>query len=143
VAVPAHKARAQDVDPAVADAVEKARATISAAGVHGVSLHSVAEATGAPSDKARAMLAVLERQGAAVHAGDLWFARAVVDDLRERMVRHFASAKTIGVIAFKALGDVPRKQAVLLLEHFDQAGLTRRVGDARVLRDGAAIRKEK
>jgi selenocysteine-specific elongation factor len=79
------------------------------------------------------MLAALERQGKAVRVGDLWLASAKVEDLRARVVRHFEGAPTLSVIEFKELGDLPRKQAVLLLEYFDQAGLTRRKGETRVL----------
>ena len=131
VAVLAHRARA--VDPGIADAVERARGVLATAGMHGASLGKVGDVTAAPADQARAMLAFLERQGAAVRAGDLWFAREVVDELRERLVRHLEGSGTVTVIEFKSLGDVPRKQAVLLLEHFDQVGLTRRKGDVRVM----------
>jgi selenocysteine-specific elongation factor len=131
VAVVAHRARS--VDPEIAGAVERARTALADAGIHGASLAKVAEATSAPADRARAMLAFLERQGAAIHAGDLWFAREVVDQLRGRVVRHFEGSTTMTVIEFKGLGEAPRKQAVLLLEYFDQVGLTRRKGDVRVL----------
>jgi selenocysteine-specific elongation factor len=124
---------ARRVDPALAGAVERARTELVAAGPHGVSQNAIAEATSAPADRARAMLAVLERQGAAVRAGDLWFAAEVVRQLREKLALHLARSPSITVIEFKALGALPRKQAVLLLEHFDQVGLTRRMGDARVL----------
>jgi hypothetical protein len=59
--------------------------------------------------------------------------RVLVEDLRKRVVLHFSAAPTLSVIEFKELGDLPRKQAVLLLEHFDQVGLTRRKGETRVL----------
>jgi selenocysteine-specific elongation factor len=121
------------VDPSLTGAVERARSELVAAGAHGVSLNAIAEATSTPADRARAMLAVLERQGAAVRAGDLWFAADVVRDLRDKVALPLARSPSITVIEFKALGALPRKQAVLLLEYFDQVGLTRRMGDARVL----------
>jgi len=131
VAILAFKARA--ADPALNAAVERARAELVAARAHGVSLVKVAEATGGPSDRARAILAALERQGAAVKAGDLWFSREIVDEMWQHVTVHLSRSPRLTVLEFKALGDLPRKQAVLLLEHFDQAGLTRRTGDARVL----------
>ena len=91
---------------------------------------------GARRDRARAMLAALERQGAAVRAGDLWFSDAVVKELRAKLTLHLARSPSITVIEFKALGALARKQAILLLEHFDQTGLTRRRGEARVLLRG-------
>ncbi len=124
---------ARRVDPELAGAVERARNEIGVAGTRGVSQNAIAEATGATADRARAMLAALERQGAAIHAGDLWFAAEVVRELAGRVVAHLSKSQRITVIEFKELGALPRKQAVLVLEHFDQVGLTRRVGDARVL----------
>jgi hypothetical protein len=57
-----------------------------------------------------------------------------VDDARAHLTRHFAGARTLSVIEFKAATGLARKQAVAMLEHFDALGLTRREGDARVLR---------
>jgi selenocysteine-specific elongation factor len=131
VAVPALGTRSLDAN--LAGAVERATREIERAGAHGVSASRVAETTGAPPDQVRAMLAALERQGKAVHVGDLWLSRVLVEDLRKRVVLHFSAAPTLSVIEFKELGDLPRKQAVLLLEHFDQVGLTRRKGETRVL----------
>jgi selenocysteine-specific elongation factor len=126
-------ARSIKVDPALAGALERARAELGTAGAHGVSANRIAEVTSAPPPRVRAILAALERQGAAVHAGDLWFASELVEGLRARVVGHFAAAKSLTVIEFKTMGGLARKQAVLLLEHFDQVGLTRRAGEARVL----------
>jgi selenocysteine-specific elongation factor len=125
--------RVQSLDPTLAGALERARAELVNSGARGTSAPRVAELTHAPPEHVRAILAALERQGAAVHLGDLWFAREFVDTLRERVGRHFAAAASLTVIEFKSLGVLARKQAVLLLEHFDQIGLTRRKGDARVL----------
>jgi selenocysteine-specific elongation factor len=102
-------------------------------GVHGASLARVVEGTGTTSERARALLAALERSGAAVRAGDLWFDRRVVDHVRARAVEHLQRASRLTVIELKELCGLPRRQAILLLEHFDVAGLTRRVGDVRLL----------
>jgi selenocysteine-specific elongation factor len=126
----------RSLDAALAGAVERARAELASSGVRGLSATRVAEVTRSPPDRVRAMMAALEREGQAVRAGDLWFARGLIDDLRNRVVRHFADKPTLSVIEFKELAALPRNQAVLLLEHFDQTGLTRRKGDARVLRAG-------
>lgn len=131
VAVPAR--RSGQLDPALARTLERAQAELGDAGVHGISVTRVAEVTRAPPDRVRAVLASLERQGAAVRTGDLWFASAVVANLRARLVEHLARAVNMTVLEFKTLGGLPRKQAVLLLEHFDQVGITRRDGEVRVL----------
>jgi selenocysteine-specific elongation factor len=79
------------------------------------------------------VLAAIERQGESVRLDDLWFAREFVDTLRAAVVDHFSVKASLTVIEFKSLGSLARKQAVLVLEHFDQIGLTRREGDARIL----------
>jgi selenocysteine-specific elongation factor len=131
VAVPGLGTRS--LDPKLAGAVEKAGTELESTRAHGLSAARVTEVTGAAADSVRAMMAALERQGKAVHLGDLWFARSFVEELRARVKQHFAAKPTLTVIEFKELGALPRKQAVLLLEHFDQVGLTLRKGDARIL----------
>jgi selenocysteine-specific elongation factor len=133
VAVPASRGR---LDPALARAAERAAAEIAASGGHGLSESRVGEIVGAAPDQARALLAQLERRGVVVRAGELWFAATVVEDLRARVIAHLGRAQTITVVDFKNLGGLPRNQAILLLEHFDQTGTTRRAGDARVLLGG-------
>jgi selenocysteine-specific elongation factor len=116
-------ARAQRVTKALADA-----------GAAGASEHTLGEKTQASPADLRAALQRLARDGQAVRLGELWFAQGIVDDARRKMSEHFAGARTLTVIEFKALTGLARKQAVAMLEHFDQLGLTRREGDARVLR---------
>ncbi|MDB5217733.1 MAG: Selenocysteine-specific translation elongation factor [Myxococcaceae bacterium] len=124
--------------PELAGALARAAASLRDAGVHGASLARVVDATGTTPDRARAVLAALERSGGAVHAGDLWFDRAVVDHVRACAVEHLQRAAGVSVIELKHLCGLPRRQAILLLEHFDVAGLTRRTGDVRVLVGGPA-----
>jgi selenocysteine-specific elongation factor len=119
--------------PELADGVARASTLLRRAGVHGASLARVVEETRLAEGRARAVLAVLERSRAAVHAGDLWFDRHVVEDVRARAIEHLERSKQMSVIELKTLCRLPRRQAILLLEHFDASGLTRRVGDARVL----------
>jgi selenocysteine-specific elongation factor len=134
VAVPASRGR---LDPALARAASRAETEITASGGHGLSAPRVAELAGVSADEARSLLASLERRGVVVHAGDLWFGASVVEGLRARVVEHLGRAKTITVIDFKDLGGLPRNQAILLLEYFDQIGTTRRSGNARVLLGGS------
>lgn len=119
--------------PELADGLARATASLRKAGVHGASLARIVDETAATSERARALLAALERSGVAVRAGDLWFERRVVDHVRARTVEHFRHARRLSVIELKELCGLPRRQAILLLEHFDVAGLTRRVGDVRLL----------
>ena len=109
-------------------------AALNDAGAAGASEHSLGEKTETAPAELRAALQKLARDGEALRLGELWFAQGVVDDARRRMGAHFAAARTLTVIEFKALTGLARKQAVAMLEHFDRLGLTRREGDARVLR---------
>ena len=120
--------------PQASGLLEGAARALKEAGPAGASEATVAEKTRASPADVRASLQRLARDGAAVRLGELWFASEVVEEARTRMVSHFASAKTLSVIEFKQIAGLARKQAVLMLEHFDRLGLTRRVGDARVLR---------
>jgi selenocysteine-specific elongation factor len=135
VFVAIHRGR---TSPELAGALARTTASLRDAGVHGASLARVVDATGTTPDRARAVLAALERSGGAVHAGDLWFDRAVVDHVRARAVEHLQRASGVSVTELKHLCGLPRRQAILLLEHFDVAGLTRRTGDVRVLVGGPA-----
>jgi selenocysteine-specific elongation factor len=112
--------------------VGAAARAIGEAALKGVSEHGAREATGAQPREVKAILAKLVREGVAVHAGELWFARAAVDDLRARIVAHFERAPRLTIADFKTISGLGRKQAIPLLELFDREGVTRRDGDDRV-----------
>jgi selenocysteine-specific elongation factor len=82
-----------------------------------------------------ALARFLEEQGRLVRVGDGFavsseaYARA-----RQTLVDECESAGRISLARFRDLLGVGRKTAQLLLERFDADGLTRRVGDERVLR---------
>jgi selenocysteine-specific elongation factor len=113
--------------------VSDVRAAIDRAGVQGLTLFAAGEAARASTSEVRAALAWLERDGHALHLGDLWFSRTLVDAMQARAVEHLTRAKTMTVIDFKAIAGMARNQAILLLEHFDRIGVTRRQGDGRTL----------
>jgi selenocysteine-specific elongation factor len=129
---PAHGATASAAGASAR--VDALAGTLRDAGIAGATEFTLAQRAGVGAAEVRAMLQRLGRDGAAVRLGEIWFSGAVVADAREKLLRHFGAARTITVVEYKALGGFARKQAVLLLEHFDQVGLTRREGDARVLR---------
>jgi selenocysteine-specific elongation factor len=109
-------------------------AALAGAGIAGATEHTLAGVTRLPAAELRAALQKLGRDAAAVRLGEIWFAGEVVEGARQRMTQHFAGARTLSVVEFKALTGMARKQSVLMLEHFDRLGLTRREGDARVAR---------
>ena len=65
---------------------------------------------------------------------DLWFDRAAVDESRERLGEALARLPRSPSPTTATLLGTGRRHAQALLELFDREGLTRRRGDARVLR---------
>ncbi|MGH3011923.1 MAG: selenocysteine-specific translation elongation factor [Gaiellaceae bacterium] len=77
----------------------------------------------------------LEEAGRIVRLGDgLALGRAAYEEARRILVEECAQAGSITLGRFRDLLGTGRKPAQLLLERFDADGLTRRVGDERVLR---------
>ena len=77
----------------------------------------------------------LEEAGRLVRLGDgLVLGSAAYEDARRVLVEECTAAGSITLARFRDLLGTGRKPAQLLLERFDADGLTRRVGDERVLR---------
>jgi selenocysteine-specific elongation factor len=77
----------------------------------------------------------LEEQGRLVRVGDGYAVSAeAYESAREALVAECESTGRITLARFRDLLGVGRKATQLLLERFDADGLTRRVGDERVLR---------
>jgi hypothetical protein len=86
----------------------------------------------------QALARYLEREGKLVRVGDRFaVSRAAYDGARSVLVEECHSAGTITLARFRDLLSVGRRTAQLLLERFDADGVTRRVGDERVLRQSA------
>ena len=110
---------------AAGQALERTKALVAKAKLEGVSETDLAEA-GIDPKLARGAVASLERAGAIVHAGKLWFDAPSVDALAQQIRGHFAKSDTLTIADFKALTGLARKQTIPLLEHFDRLRLTRR-----------------
>ena len=83
----------------------------------------------------------LEEQGTLVRVGDGYaVSRTAFDEARATLVEECRTAGRITLARFRDLLGVGRRTAQLLLERFDADGLTRRVGDERVLRRSAVER---
>ena len=83
----------------------------------------------------------LEERGTLVRVGDGYaVSRAAYDDARAALVAECRTAGRITLARFRDLLGVGRRTAQLLLERFDADGITRRVGDERVLRRSATER---
>jgi selenocysteine-specific elongation factor len=86
----------------------------------------------------RRLARFLEEQGKLVRVGDgLAVSAAAYEEARARLVEECRESGQITLARFRDLLGVGRRTAQLLLERFDADGLTRRVGDARVLRRAA------
>jgi len=84
------------------------------------------------------LAAYLERAGRLVRLGDgLAIGRPAYDRARALLVDECRSEGSIKLARFRDLVGGGRKHAQLILERFDMDGVTRRVGDERVLRRGA------
>ena len=83
----------------------------------------------------------LEERGRLVRVGDGYAVSAdAYADARDVLVHELERSERITLARFRDLFGTSRKTAQLLLERFDADGVTRRVGDERVLRRAAAPR---
>ena len=81
----------------------------------------------------------LEAEGRMVRVGDgLAIGADAYEAARRVLVEECERAGSITLARLRDLLGTSRRPAQLLLERFDADGVTRRVGDARVLRRGAA-----
>jgi selenocysteine-specific elongation factor len=81
----------------------------------------------------------LENQGRLVRVGDgLAVSRAAYDGARAALIAECEATGRITLARLRDLLGTSRKTSQLLLERFDSDGLTRRIGDERVLRRRAA-----
>ena len=80
----------------------------------------------------------LEGQGRLVRVGDgLALGAAAYEEAKRMMVEECERAGKVTLARFRDLLGISRRPAQLLLERFDADGITRRVGDERVLRRSA------
>jgi selenocysteine-specific elongation factor len=88
----------------------------------------------------QALTRFLEERGTLVRVGDGYaIAASAFADARSTLVAELEANGRITLARFRDLLGVGRKTAQLLLERFDADGLTRRVGDERVLRRRGTI----
>ena len=100
----------------------------------------LAEAGFTPTSVEDAELArFLEDEGRLVRVGDgLAVGVAAYEEAKRMLVEECERAQKITLARFRDLLGISRRPAQLLLERFDADGLTRRVGDERVLRRSAS-----
>lgn len=94
-----------------------------------------AVALDAPEEQVRQLLRKLAREGT-VHqvVRDLFYAEETIDTLAKRFATLAAAHGRVEVVTFRDAVGLGRKRAIQILEFFDRAGYTRRVGNARMVR---------
>jgi len=83
------------------------------------------------ADTREALARLLEAEGTIVRVGDGF---VVSRELYDRGVETVRASAPVTLAGFRDAMGVSRRTAQLLLERYDADGLTRRVGDERVLR---------
>jgi len=83
----------------------------------------------------RTLLAAMEREGRVVKvATDLYYAREALEAAQAMLVDRLAANGEITAAVYRDSLNASRKFAIALLDYFDHAGVTSRVGDLRKLR---------
>jgi len=114
---------------------ERIRGEAKSAGLDPPAPREWCEQLGIDLPRFRDLVAHLEREQSLVRApGDLWFDRAAVDDLSQRVRAHLSEHGSIDTAAYKTLTGTTRRTTVPLMELLDELRVTRRDGDRRVLR---------
>jgi selenocysteine-specific elongation factor len=106
---------------------------------------AAAEAAGMTATKADDLdlARFLEQQGSLVRLGDGFVVTAATYEVaRDVLLSEARSAGEVTLARFRDLVGCGRRDAQLLLERFDEDGLTRRIGDRRVLRRAARAHPE-
>jgi selenocysteine-specific elongation factor len=126
------------LDPEAEVAVKRIREEAAAAGLEPANPREWASELGVSLERFRDLVAYLERESVLVRApGDLWFDRAAVDELCERVVAHMREHRELDTPTYKALIATTRRTAMPLMELLDELHVTRRSGDVRILRGGS------
>jgi selenocysteine-specific elongation factor len=116
-------------------AVAKIREDAKNAGLEPLSVKDWSEGLGISQELFRDLVAFLERKNEIIRApSDLFFDRAAIDALKEKVAAHLDQHDEIDTKTYKEVIGTSRRSAMPLMELLDDLHLTRRVGDVRVLR---------
>ena len=121
--------------------MEKIEGRFAAAGTNPPEPDEVAAALKADSAQVARLFHLLLTRGLLVRIpdGKVFHARAI-EDLKERLWGQRARSPVIDISEFKELSGTSRKNAIPLLEHFDQQRVTRREGNKRLILPPPATR---
>ena len=114
---------------------DKIMAEYTAAGLQPPTFKDLCSSIGSEPSETRKVLMHLVDDGKLVKVKeDLFFHKAAISDLKDRLVGFLVENEDINTSQFKDLTGTSRKYTIPLLEHFDAASITLRVGDVRKLR---------
>jgi len=132
VRLPSHRVR---LDRAEQDVATRVREAIASGRFTPPDVRQLQVDLELPQSRLLEILQVLEKEGALVRvAPDLYFDAAALERARGLLGEFLAEKPEITAAEFRNLLSASRKYAIALLDHFDRAAVTVRVGDARRLR---------
>jgi selenocysteine-specific elongation factor len=132
LSVPGHTVSLDDHAQAVARQI---RNLIAAAPLAPPDVKQLEDAVLVDRAKLTEVLRVLEREQSIVRVGaDMYFLKETLDELKRLLIEAFIDRGEVTPAMFRDRFGTSRKYAIPLLEYFDRAGVTVRVGDIRRLR---------
>jgi selenocysteine-specific elongation factor len=107
-------------------------------------LKEIEKQAGVPRNRLNEVIRVLERDGSVVRiTTDMYFLASSIEQLRATLVQFLSEKGEMNAAAFRDLIGSSRKYTIPLLEYFDRAGLTIRIGDIRKLKAPSAVAKNR
>jgi len=105
-------------------------------------LKEIEKQAAVPRNRLNEVIRLLEREGSVVRiTTDMYFLASSIEQLRATLVRFLTEKGEMNAAAFRDLIGSSRKYTIPLLEYFDRAGLTIRIGDIRKLKIAASAPK--
>jgi selenocysteine-specific elongation factor len=105
-------------------------------------LKEIEKQAAVPRNRLNEVIRLLERDGSVVRVTtDMYFLASSIEQLRGTLVRFLGEKGEMNAAAFRDLIGSSRKYTIPLLEYFDRAGLTIRIGDIRKLKISTAAAK--
>src|SRR5213593_3349204 len=106
-------------------------------------LKQIEKETGIERAKLHEVIRVMERDRAVVRvASDLYFLGDCVDKVKGALYKYLSENIEITPASFRDLLGSSRKYTIPLLEYFDREGITVRIGEARRLKNPAAMERQ-
>jgi selenocysteine-specific elongation factor len=121
-----------ELSPTQAAAVQRIEQVLASRGFQVPDMAELLRKAGTPRECQEVLRYLVGSGGAVKVTSELFYPRALWEEIERRVREHLARRPTLSMAEFKELLQISRKYAVPLLEHLDRVGLTRRQGDLRV-----------